>query len=89
MPSWQVIFQPALDRWEQGAGPTDAQVLAFLEWVLRCMDIGPPGAAEGAVRVPLDEEELFVYRVPQANAVVTYYVIASERLVIVKEIDSA
>jgi hypothetical protein len=37
---------------------------------------------------PLEEEELFVTRIQNANAVVTYYVVTWELLIIVKHIDS-
>jgi hypothetical protein len=82
---WRVLFDAALERWEQGA--SDEQVVAFLEWVLGRTQNGPP--TEGAVRVPLEEEELFVNRIQVANAVVTYYVVTWERLIIVKDIESA
>ncbi len=55
--------------------------------VLRRAEQEPPGPAEGAVTLPLEEELAFVYRVPEVDIVVTYYVLVHERLMLVKEIE--
>jgi hypothetical protein len=55
--------------------------------VLRQRRAGAPRAGKGAVAVPLEEELAFVYRVPEAHVVVTYYVLVHERLMLVKEIE--
>lgn len=41
----------------------------------------------GAVAHPLEDELTFIYRVPDIDVVVKYYVLVHERLMLVKEIE--
>jgi hypothetical protein len=43
-----------------------------LEWFFARTEQEPPGPAEGAIAVPLEEELTFVYRVPEVDVVITY-----------------
>jgi hypothetical protein len=84
---WRIDAASALERWERRDQPSPDRVNLLLEWFFASAEREPPGPDEGAVAVPLEEELAFVYRVPEAHVVVTYYVLVHERLMLVKEIE--
>ncbi len=79
----------AVEEWEARSRPTDEEVLALYDWCFRCMEQGPPGDAEGAVRSAIDPEELYTDRVSGARALVSYWVVTQDRSVILKSIVSS
>jgi hypothetical protein len=84
---WRIDAASALERWESRDHPSPDRLNALLEWFFARSEQEPPGPDEGAVAVPLEEELAFVYRVPEADVVVMYYVLVHERLMLVKEIE--
>ena len=84
---WRVDAASALERWDRRDHPSPDRVNTLLGWFFACAEREPPGSDEGAVAVPLEDELAFVYRVPEADVVVTYYVLVHERLMLVKEIE--
>jgi len=84
---WRIDAASALERWEGRDHPSPDRLTAVLEWFFARAEQEPPGPAEGAIAVPLEEELTFAYRVPQVDVVVTYYVLVHERLMLVKEIE--
>jgi hypothetical protein len=87
---WRVFgLVRAVHEWETRFRPADEEVLALYEWCFRCMEDGPPGAPEGAVRSAIDPEELYSYRVPGAQALASYWVVTQDRTFILRSIVSA
>ena len=84
---WRIDAASALERWERRDHPSPDRVNLLLEWLLACAEREPPGPDEGAVAVPLEDELAFVYRVPDVDVVVTYYVLVHERMMLVKEFE--
>jgi hypothetical protein len=84
---WRVDAVFALERWERRDRPSPERITALLEWLFACGEQQPPGPHEGAVAFSLEDELTFVYRVPDVDVVVTYYVLVHERLMLVKEIE--
>jgi hypothetical protein len=84
---WEVRgAQGAVERWERTGDSTPEELIAFYEWVFRCIRRGPPTEEEGARRIRRDLERFYLYRVPGTEADVAYYVVVYEQLVIVKDI---
>lgn len=86
---WRVNVAAALEAWERRDHPSPERVVALMEWLFRWAENGPPGPDDGALPVPLEDEPLFSYRVPEVDVVVTYYVVVYELLMLVKEIEDA
>ena len=84
---WRVDAVFALERWERRDHPSPERVHALMEWFFACGEQEPPGPDQGAVAHPLEDELTFIYRVPDVDIVVKYYVLVHERLMLVKEIE--
>jgi hypothetical protein len=84
---WRIDAASAFERWERRDHPPPDRLNAVLEWSFARAEQEPSGPADGAIAVPLEEELSFVYRVPQVDVAVTYYVLVHERLMLVKEIE--
>lgn len=82
---WHVLYERPLERWKQNERPSSERVIGLLNWMLDCVEHGPPTEADGAVPVLMEEEPLYVYRVPVVEAVVTYQALVPERLMLVKD----
>ena len=84
MSAWRLSFEEAFERWETTENPEPARSIQVLRLFLDWQEEGPP---QDAIPVPLDEE-LYVALVPATTLVITYYVVAYERLILVKDISS-
>lgn len=85
---WRVIYEQALERWKLDEEPELDRLMGLLNWLIQCTEHGPPGEDESALPVPLDEELRYVYRLPSADVIITYYVAVHERLILVRDISS-
>lgn len=79
---WSILYQDAVERWLD-TSPSGRDVERLLDWLDGCHESGPP---ESGVLV-FSEDDLYAVRVPRSGIVVTYLVVAFERLIILKDID--
>lgn len=83
MAEWRVVYEDAIQAWEEQARPGNDELVAVLNWLLRLVDGGPP---DDHLPVPL-AEDLYVSRVPETGIFITYLALAFERRVVIRGID--
>ena len=81
--SWHVLLYEAVERWIDDRSPSPEQVVGLERWLVALVDNGPP---PDAIAVPFTPD-LYAVRAEEADAVVTFLVIAYERLIILKSVE--
>lgn|GEM_PF-6676733 len=79
---WSILHRDAIERWLDGE-PSPFEVARVLDWLDRCQEHGPPN--EG-IQV-FEDDELHATLVNRTSVVVTYLVVAHERLMVLKAVE--
>jgi hypothetical protein len=72
----------AVDIWEERDSPSEAQMEAFERWVMDIVSNGPPDDA-----VPTLEDDEYIARVPDADAIVTFFVVEQDRSIFLRQVE--
>jgi hypothetical protein len=73
----------ALDTWEERDSPSEAQMEAFERWAMDGVSNGPPDDA-----LPILEDDEYIARVPDANAIVTLFVVEQDRSIFLRQVEA-
>jgi hypothetical protein len=79
---WKVLYEPAVRAWLSLHEPDQWTIERVLEWLERLKEFGPPDDC-----IPLADEDLYLSPIPRTELIASYYVLAYERLLIIKLID--
>ena len=62
--------------------PSDAQMEAFERWAMDVVTNGPPGDA-----LPTLEDDEYIARVPDADSIVTFFVVEQDRSIFLRQVE--
>ena len=71
----------ALDLWEERDSPSEAQMEAFERWAMGVVSNGPPDDA-----LPTLEDDEYIARVSDADAIVTFFVVEQDRSIFLRQV---
>ncbi len=71
-----------LDIWEERDRPSEAQIDAFERWAMDVVSTGPPNDA-----LPTLEDDEYIARVPDADAIVTFFVVEQDRSIFLRQVE--
>ena len=72
----------ALDIWEERDRPSEAQIEAFERWAMDVVSNGPPEDAR-----PTLEDDEYIARVPNTDAIVTFFVVGQDRSIFLRQVE--
>ena len=72
----------ALDLWEERDRPSEAQIEAFERWAMDVVSNGPPDDA-----LPTLEDDEYIARVPDAEAIVTFFVVEQDCSIFLRQVE--
>ncbi len=79
--SWPHLAR-ALDTWEERDRPSEAHIEAFERWARDVVSNGPPADA-----LPTLEDDEYIARVPDADAIVTFFVVEQDRCIFLRQLE--